>query len=98
MDLAEDGKIDLIRVTQKDRLSRFGNKYLKRFFKAFDVEIEVAFEEERKDLNQELMEDFMSLIASFSGKFYRLRGYSEQEKLLNKAQGIIEEKKNGNND
>ena len=84
--------------TQKDRLSRFGNKYLNRFFKAFDVEIEVAFEEERKDFNQELMDDFMSLIASFSGKFYRLRGYSEQEKLLNKALEIIEEKKNGNND
>ena len=25
------------------------------------------------DLQQELMKDFMSLIASFSGRFYRLR-------------------------
>ncbi len=93
MDLAEEGKIDLIRITQKDRLSRFGNDYLERFFKAFDVEIEAAFEEERKDLNQELMEDFMSLIASFSGKFYRLRGYNEQERLLKEAGDILEEKK-----
>ncbi len=95
MDLAEEGKIDLIRIMQKDCLSRFGNKYLKRFFKAFDVEIEVAFKEEREVT--ELMKDFMRLLASFSGKFFRLRGYREQEKLLNKAQGIIEEKKNGNN-
>lgn len=97
MELAEEGKIDLIRVTQKDRLSRFGIKYLERFFRAFDVEIEVAFEEERKDLNQELMEDFMSLIASFSGKFYRLRGYKEQERLLKEAEDLLEEKKNANN-
>ena len=97
MEMAEEGKIDLIRVTQKDRLSRFGNKYLERFFRAFDVEIEAAFEEERKDLNQELMEDFMSLIASFSGKFYRLRGYKEQERLLKEAEDILEEKKNADN-
>ena len=99
MDLAEEEKVDLIRVTQKDRLSRFGNKYLERFFNACDVKVEVAFENDKKTLNEELMDDFMSLIASFSGKFYRMRGYAEQEKLLKKAENIIDEKrKNRSND
>ena len=99
MDLAEEEKIDLIRITQKDRLSRFGNNYLERFFNACDVKVEVAFENDKKTLNEELMDDFMSLIASFSGKFYRMRGYAEQEKLLKKAENIIDEKrKNRSND
>ena len=70
MDLAEEEKIDLIRV-----------------------KVEVAFENDKKTLNEELMDDFMSLIASFSGKFYRMRGYAEQEKLLKKAENIIDEKR-----
>ena len=28
------------------------------------------------------MQDFMSLLASFSGKFYRLRGWKQQQKFL----------------
>lgn len=39
-----------------------------------------------------IMQDFMSLIASFSGKFYRLRGYDSQKKLLSKAGDYIEQK------
>lgn len=39
-----------------------------------------------------LLQDFMSLIASFSGKFYRLRGYDNQKKLLSKAGDYIEQK------
>lgn len=38
------------------------------------------------------MEDFMSLIASFSGKFYRLRGYQQQRELLSTAEKKISEK------
>lgn len=92
MELAEEGKIDVIRITQKDRLSRFGNTYLERYFKAFGVEVEPVFEDKKKDLNQELLEDFMSLLASFSGKFYRMRGYKEQRRLLEEAEGILQKK------
>ena len=28
------------------------------------------------------MQDFMSLLASFSGKFYRIRGWEQRKKLL----------------
>ena len=91
IELAKEGKVNRICITQKDRLSRFGNLYLEELFKAYGVVVEVAFKEADKDLNPELMEDFMSLIASFSGKFYRLRGYKEKKKLLREAQRRIEE-------
>lgn len=90
--LAQDQKITIIRITQKDRLTRFGYSYLEQLFQAYGVQIEVAFEKEDKTLTEELMQDFMSLIASFAGKFYRLRGYAQQKELLAKAERNIEEK------
>ena len=57
----------------------------------------MAFETPDKSLNEELMQDFMTLIASFSGKFYRLRGYEEKKKLLAEAERRIEERNDSNN-
>ena len=34
----------------------------------------------------ELMDDFMSLLASFSGRFYKLRSVEHQRLLLRKAE------------
>jgi hypothetical protein len=38
------------------------------------------------------MEDFMSLLTSFSGKFYRLRGWEQQRKLVDKVSKNLEGK------
>ena len=38
------------------------------------------------------MEDFMSLWASFSGKFYRLRGWEQQRKLVDNVSKNLEGK------
>ena len=92
INLAKDHKITKIHITQKDRLTRFGYTYLEELFNAYNVEIEIAFEKEDKSLTEELMEDFMSLIASFSGKFYRLRGYKQQRELLDAAEHKIDER------
>ncbi len=96
IELAKEGKINRICITQKDRLSRFGNLYLEELFSAYGVAVEVAFGEADKSLNEELMEDFMSFIASFSGKLYRLRGYDEKKKLLKEADRRIEESHDSN--
>ena len=61
-------------VTYKDRLTRFGFNYLSEMFKAHNVEIIVVKDiNEENDVKEELVEDMMSLIASFSGKFYGMR-------------------------
>ena len=68
---------------------------------------EKSLEKDTKhDLQQELMKDFMSLIASFSGRFYRLRSLENKVKLLDEVKNKImnrdttEEMKeqDGNND
>ena len=86
-------KIKTIAITNKDRLSRFGYKYLEEIFNILDVKIEILDETENKsDIYDELLRDFMSLIASFSGKFYRVRGYKQQRQLLDTANKEIDKK------
>ena len=76
------GKYDRICVTYKDRLTRFGYEYIRRYATTNGCEISVLHDDIKYSQEQELMQDFMSLIASFSGKFYRLRGTKQQKELL----------------
>lgn len=91
----KNGEITDVAVTQADRLSRFGNTYLIELFEAYNVKLHVLFDEKslekdtKYDLQQELMKDFMSLIASFSGRFYRLRSLENKVKLLDEAKNKI---------
>lgn len=98
----KNGEITDIAVTQADRLSRFGNTYLMELFEAYNVKLHVLFDEKslekvaKYDLQQELMKDFMSLIASFSGRFYRLRSLENKLKLLDEVRNKIVNKENLN--
>lgn len=90
---AKNKEFTHIAVTSKDRLTRFGFSYLEELFSAYGIDIIVLDStQETKEPHEVLMQDFMSLIASFSGKFYRLRGYNNQKKLLKKAGEKIDEK------
>lgn len=61
-------------VTDKDRLTRFGFEYLEAAFAEHGTNIiGVRDENQDKTVQEELVEDMMSLIASFSGKLYGLR-------------------------
>lgn len=88
---AEAGKIDVICITAKDRLTRFGYTYMEKIFELLDVRIKVLDKElVEKEPHEELMQDFMSLIASFSGKFYRIRSNRHKKMLLDRAREEIE--------
>lgn len=89
---AKEGKITHLAITQKDRLTRFGYEFIEDILTTHGVTLLVLGEEKDLSLQEELMQDFMNLIASFSGKFYRLRGYEQQRKLLAKATENINEK------
>ena len=68
------GEVRNIYITYKDRLTRFGYHYLENVCGHYGVRIIVVKDLERsKSIEQELAEDLMSLIASFSGKLYGLR-------------------------
>ena len=67
-------KVNNVYITYKDRLTRFGYHYLEKVFHHYGVNIIVVKDRDReKSIEQELAEDLMSLIASFSGKLYGLR-------------------------
>ena len=71
-------QVDVVVVTYKDRLTRFGFKYLEYFFKQFDVRIEVVYGEEPKDTYQELVEDLITIVTSFAGKLYGMRSHEKK--------------------
>ena len=77
-----DGEVNNVYVTYKDRLTRFGFHYLDAAFKAVGVEIIVVKDDnEEKSVQEELVEDMMSLIASFSGKLYGIRSKRKKEEV-----------------
>lgn len=94
--LISDGKATDVAITSEDRLSRFGYSYIQDLFNTQGVTIHVLNDKSLKTPEEELLQDFMSLIASFSGKFYRLRGWANQKKLLKKANDEIANREGDN--
>ena len=69
-----NGEVNRVFITHRDRLTRFGFHYLETMFNEQGVEIIVVKQKtEDSSVEQELMTDMMSLIASFSGKLYGVR-------------------------
>lgn len=67
-------EVSRVFVTYRDRLTRFGFNYLETIFNKKNVKIIVTQQKcEEKSVEQELVDDMMSLIAAFSGKLYGLR-------------------------
>ncbi len=73
-----DDKVNRIFITYKERLSRFGYETIERICKKHDVDIIVLNEDKEKSIEQELAEDMMMLLASFSCKMYGLRSHKNQ--------------------
>jgi putative resolvase len=75
--LVEGRSVDVVLITYKDRLTRFGFEYIEEFFSTMGVKIEVVFGEEPKDGTQELVEDLISITTSFAGKIYGIRSHKK---------------------
>lgn len=86
------GKIKTVYITNRDRLTRFGYDYLERYFKLNNVELINLHEAVSPPHPQEeLIRDFMSLLASFSGKYYRLRSKANSRKFLEQVEEDLNE-------
>ena len=81
-----NGKVDVVVVSYKDRLTRFGFRYLEEFFNSHGVRIEVVFGEEPKDLRQELIEDLITIVTSFAGRLY---GSHKKKKVVESVKQAI---------
>ena len=87
---AKQKKFNFLCVCHEDRLTRFGFSYLQNLLSEFGVRIEVLYENSKDtSLESELMADFMALIASFAGRFYRLRSTESKLKLLDLAKNEV---------
>jgi len=89
-DYVVNRQVDVVVVTYRDRLARFGFEYLEYFFKQFGVRVEVAFGEEPKDAYQELVEDLIEIVTSFAGKLYGLRSH-KKKRLVDGFKKLLEE-------
>jgi len=75
IEMAKMHEFDVLLIAYKDRLTRFGFKYLEELFKAYGVKIEVAFQEPAKDYYQELVEDLVEIVTSFASRIYGKRSH-----------------------
>lgn len=73
MKLAREKKITKVVIEHQDRLIRFNFNILKVFFESHNVEVEYVEEVLPKSYEAELIEDMLSLMASFSAKIYGKR-------------------------
>lgn len=91
MKLAEEGKISDIAILYRDRLTRFGFEYLQIYFESHQVQLHILDDLPiEKSVQEELVDDLMAIIASFSGKLYGIR--SHKNKILEeKVKGVIKD-------
>lgn len=83
--LAKDGSITDIAATRKDQFTRFGYVYLEELFSAYGVTLHYMTEKNTATMQEELMDDFMALLASFTGRYSQLKSRDAKKALLNKA-------------
>ncbi|MEW8959106.1 MAG: IS607 family transposase [Moorella sp. (in: firmicutes)] len=90
MQMAREGKITDLAISYKDRLTRFGFNYLKTYFESYGVKIHIVNgEEDKKTVYEELVEDLLSIVTSFSGKLYGIRSRKKDE-ITSKIREVIE--------
>lgn len=70
--LVTEKKISKVIIEHKDRLTRFQYNLIEFFFNSYGVDIELTDKKEYTE-QEELVNDMMMLIASFSGRLYSAR-------------------------
>lgn len=83
-----EDRVGEVVVTYGDRLTRFGQEYLETLFDSFGVTLTILDPDEEKTPEQELTDDLLAIIASFSGRLYGMRSHKQKE-LLKCAQAVI---------
>ena len=87
--LVVEGKVDKVVIEHKDRLTRFQYNLIEFFFNSYGVDIELLDKKEYTE-QEELVNDMMMLIASFSGRLYSARAKENNKKRKEKKNKEIE--------
>lgn len=78
-DLVIQGKVSKVIIEHKDRLTRFQFNFIRKLFTSYGCEVVILNGTDVSN-EEELAADMMSLLASFSGKFYGRRSAERREK------------------
>ena len=78
--LAIDKQISKVVIEYKDRLTRFNFNLFEMFFKSHGVEVEWVEESLPKTYEDELVEDLISIMSSFSAKIYGRRSAQRRKR------------------
>lgn len=76
------GSVDIVLAEYKDRIARFGYSYIETFCKSHQTEIHLIENQEQRSLNEEMVEDMISIITSFSARLYGQRGARKIRKQM----------------
>lgn len=79
------GRFTVVRVTHEDRLARFGVGWLTGLLADRGVSVEVVHPKGSAGGMEELLADFMSLVATFAGRLYGIRSREARRRLLAEA-------------
>lgn len=96
LNLAKQHKITDIAITTQDRLTRFGYTYLEKYLQDNGITIHCLEGKTEKQPEQELIDDFMTLLASFSGKYYHLRSTKNQQRFIKEAENRTKQNQDNN--
>ena len=83
-----EDKVAEVAITSEDRLTRFGQEFLATLFSCFGVRLTVLEPGEEQTPEQELTDDLLALIASFSGRMSGMRSHKQKE-LLQCATAVL---------
>lgn len=79
-DLVVQGEVSKVIIEHKDRLTRFQFNFIRKLFMSYGCEVVILNGTDVSN-EEELAADMMSLLASFSGKFYGRRSVGRREKV-----------------
>ncbi len=82
--LAQERKVNTVYITTQDRLAIFGYTHLEKLLEEYNVKI-IILNDTSLSPQEELLQEFMNLVAIFSGKFYKMRSIENKKRLLYKA-------------
>ncbi|KXB01990.1 hypothetical protein AKJ45_03795 [candidate division MSBL1 archaeon SCGC-AAA261F19] len=85
IELSKNGEISRIVIEYKDRLARFGYEYLEDLFSINGVKIDCVDENGEKSYEEELVEDMLAIVSSFSARLYGRRGGKKVKKKTSRV-------------
>jgi predicted site-specific integrase-resolvase len=78
------GKVSEVIITYKDRLTRFGFEYLGDYFSQFGVKIISLNNKTEQSIQQEMIDDLIAIVTSFSGRIHGQRAHKNRKKKKEK--------------